>query len=656
MRSMKARGMESMAMSEISNPKVRAFTETDTFGESVGMNGNGFGFKSSRQASEEVRPERVHSVPLPQDAIPHMVTEPLPDSLPRPEAVRSGNLSVGSPSEMSPTAKQAVPHTCWLQKSRSFTTRRRSISKGEAFALSKTQASLSVPHSVLGVLNPMGHFRNFWDFIGIFLLAMDTIFLPVQFVAEDFYEMFPILKVKSQIAVFYWFIDILISFFTGYLDKGTLVDDHRAIARRYIKSWFVPDLVVTAIDLVLMFTGEESSTAQSAGTRVLRLLRLCRVVRLGKLTRAAAFLRDRFESDVAYTQFTLIIAMLSMMLLEHVIACGWFGLGSLSSESHTWITSSSKEGQSFTLLYTTSLRWALSQLGIGGTNIEAVNVREGIYTAVVALVSLLTFSTVISFMTSLIGTLQHKRMEETQQFGLLRRFLRSNRIPEDLRQRVTRFLQHAYSERGANSEEPYILELLSESLHAELQIARYQDCFTSMPFFAKLFRNNFLSLQEEQVMQTIANKAMTIVETADDDVIFCHGNMATATYFALDESCNMLYLRLTCSALKPKGREWITEMCLWTEWLHLGDLITSSFSKFIAIKSQEFCAIVSKSGPCQVQAHHYALEYVEAMNDAEDVSDIWQRPVKEMSPPPPISDMENIFGWSSAMSRVLPSP
>lgn len=653
MRSLKARGMESTAISEISNPKRRSFTETDFFGESVSMTR----FKCSRQPSDGGgRPERVHSVPLPEDASPQLVTvtEPLPDCLPRPEAVRSGNLSLGS--ETSPMAKHAVPHTCWLQKTQSVTTRRRSISKGEAFALSKTQASLSAPQSLLGVLNPMGHFRNFWDFTGICLLAMDTIFLPVQFVTEDFYEMFPILQIKSQIAVFYWFIDIVISFFTGYLDKGSLVDDHRAIARRYIKSWFLPDLVVTAIDLVLMFMGEVSSTAQSAGTRVLRLLRLCRVVRLGKLTRAAAFLRDRFESDVAYTQFTLIIAMLSMMLLEHVIACGWFGLGSLSSESLTWISANSKEGQSFTLLYTTSLRWALSQLGIGGTNIEAVNVREGIYTAVVALVSLLTFSTVISFMTSLIGTLQHKRMEETQQFGLLRRFLRSNRIPEDLRQRVTRFLQHAYSERGANSEEPYILELLSESLHAELQIARYQDCLTSMAFFAKLFRNNFLSLQEEQVMQTIANKAMTIVETAEDDVIFCHGNMASATYFALDESCNMLYLRLTCSTLKPKGREWITEMCLWTEWLHLGDLITSSFSKFIAIKSQEFCAIVSKSGPCQVQAHHYALEYVEAMNEAEDVSDLWQKPAKEMSPPPPMSDMEHIFGWSGAMSRVLPSP
>lgn len=41
-----------------------------------------------------------------------------------------------------------------------------------------------------------------------------------------------------------------------------------------------------------------------AGTRVLRLLRLFRVVRLGKVTRFASFLRDKFESEVAYTQFS----------------------------------------------------------------------------------------------------------------------------------------------------------------------------------------------------------------------------------------------------------------------------------------------------------------------------------------------------------------
>lgn len=36
----------------------------------------------------------------------------------------------------------------------------------------------------------------------------------------------------------------------GYLDKGQLIDDHRAIAKRYLKSWFIPDIVVTIIDVV----------------------------------------------------------------------------------------------------------------------------------------------------------------------------------------------------------------------------------------------------------------------------------------------------------------------------------------------------------------------------------------------------------------------
>ncbi|CAK9059777.1 unnamed protein product, partial [Durusdinium trenchii] len=551
-------------------------------------------------------------------------------------------------SPRSPGQSISVPYSCWLQKSSSGT-RRRSISKGEAFAISKTKARLDEPSLTcwFGVLSPMGHFRNVWDFFGILLLALDMIFLPLQFVSNSLYQEFPILDAKSKTAVFYWSFDIVLSFFTGYIEKGLLVESHRQIALRYIKSWFFPDLIVTIIDLVLQFVGEESR-AESAGTRVLRLLRLCRVVRLGKLTRAAAFLRDKFESEVAYTQFTLGIAMLGMLLLEHVIACGWFGLGKMEMEE-TWISRLPYQG-SFALYYTMSLRWALSQLGIGGTQIEAVNEQEGIYTVMVAVVSLLTFSTVISFMTSLISTLQHKRMEETHQFGLLRRFLRVNRIPDELRQRITRFLQHAYSERGSNSDDPYILELLSENLHAELQLARYQECLNILPFFAQIFRSNLLSIAEEQVLHGLARKAMWVHETAEDDVIFCHGNAATAAYFALNGS--LLYLQLMASAVQAKRGQWICEMSLWTDWAHLGDLLTQSFSKVIEIRVQEFCEIVSKAGACQIHAHHYALEYVEALNLADEVSDLWSPPLLSEE-----LDMENPFGLGSngtKLQQVVP--
>jgi hypothetical protein len=56
--------------------------------------------------------------------------------------------------------------------------------------------------------------------------------------------------------------------------------------------------------------------------------------------------------------------------------------------------------------------------------------------------------------------------QETQQFGLLRRFLRTNNISSNLSQRITRFLQYTYHQRETNSHDPYILAYLSKSLQA----------------------------------------------------------------------------------------------------------------------------------------------------------------------------------------------
>ena len=57
--------------------------------------------------------------------------------------------------------------------------------------------------------------------------------------------------------------------------------------------------------------------------------------------------------------------------------------------------------------------------------------------------------------------------QETQQFGLLRRFLRVNKVSSNLSQRITRFLQYTYHQREANSHDPYILDYLSKALKAE---------------------------------------------------------------------------------------------------------------------------------------------------------------------------------------------
>ncbi|CAK9063243.1 unnamed protein product [Durusdinium trenchii] len=540
----------------------------------------------------------------------------------------------------------AVPLECWLHRAKTCNSRGGTATAAtKSFGLAPADDAPSAvprsaaPHRVLGaaktvpgmwmrkwsscVLSPTGHFRNFWDLLGILLLICDAIALPLQFVSPALYDELPALKVIATMEVFFWSTDIALSFCTGYLDKGNLILNRKDIALQYLKSWFLPDLVVTLIDLVITFFSD--SEADRASTRILRLLRLFRVVRLGKLTRFASFLRDKFESEVAYTQFTLLLLIIGMILLEHFIACGWFGIGSLDLGGRmTWVEASGAENSSFTLQYTHSLRWAFSQLGIGGTNIEATNEAEGIYSAGVALVSLIIFSTIMGSMTSLVSTLQSKRMEQTQQFGLLRRFLRTSQVHDGLSQRVTRFLHYTYHERMANSDDPYILDFLSKSLQAELQLARYSSQLMRMVFFADVLGNG-LSLQEGKSLQTLASQAISLHSLAEDDVVFCAGHAACSAYMVTSGSMRYLQGGFEKDASNDL---WISEMCLWTSWHHVGDLVCHSFCKLVAIHSEDFCRIISASVPLQVQAHEYAAVYVEKMNSAASVDDLRIREVQ----------------------------
>eukprot|EP00435_Cladocopium_sp_Y103_P074113 s223_g46.t2 len=537
------------------------------------------------------------------------------------------------------------PLPCWVTRPRLYRSRRGGNAETLRSAIAK---DLDSPP--FWILNPTGHFRNLWDFIGIGLLILDTMILPVQFVNEDFYSLYPSLAVNSRIAVFYWLADIVLSFFTGYLKKGALVTSRRKIAWNYLRSWFLPDSIVTIIDMILEFS-TNSSEANRASTRILRLLRLFRVVRLGKLTRFAAFLRDRFETQVASVRFSLVIIMTGMMLLEHVIACGWFGLGSMeSANGRTWLTEYKLQDETFFKQYTASLRWAFQQLGIGGTDIEATNEREGAYSLMVALISLVNFSTIISSMTSLVSALQSRRMEETQQFGLLRRFLRINNIGANLSQRITRFLQFTYHQRETNSHDPYILDYLSKSLQAELQLARYSDCLAHLPFLDQLLTSDGMSVQENHIMQTLAQRAVAILDSAEDDVVFCHGCKADATYFTLHGA--LRYLKNDDPPSRVRFGQWISEMCLWTEWLHVGDLLSVSFAKLVAINVNEFCNIIATAGAVQVQAHEYAISFVEQLNKEIDVNDLWQMV------PQVAKKYTNVKKdtWSEYFSSSLPFP
>ena len=508
------------------------------------------------------------------------------------------------------------PRACWVERSRSHMPRRRSLSAEVTKSL-QVVPDAPVPY----VLSPTGHFRNAWDFFGILFLMNDAVVIPLQLAQVNLFSMFPALLAISQVALLYWCTDIPISFLTGFLDKGNLVQDYGRIARHYACSWFVPDLAVTFTDVLLWFSDESVADGPST-TRILRFLRLFRLIRLGKLTRVSAFLRDYFESQVASIQFSLLLVMLGMLLLEHMIACCWYGLGSYDPEARTWLTASSLRDDTFFKQYTSSLRWSFAQLGIGGTQLEAVTETEGLYTIVVGVVSLISSSTVISSMTSLVSALHRRRMEETHQFGLLRRFLRHNSVSPSLSQRITRFLSYTYYEtQSLSHEQPHILNLLSKSLQAELHFARYQFCLSKQAFLGQIL-GRALSFQEGHVLQNIAMQGVAILDAGEDDLVYCFGADADACFYSLHGS--LRYLQKEKAPEDVPVGVWISEMCLWTTWSHTGDVVSTSMSRIAALHVDSFCKGISSAADLQRQAHFYAMEYLEELNQQKDVTDLWQ--------------------------------
>ncbi|CAE7662893.1 unnamed protein product, partial [Symbiodinium sp. CCMP2456] len=465
------------------------------------------------------------------------------------------------------------------------------------------------------VLSPSGSFRNVWDLLGVLCLMWDVIMIPLQMFELDF-ELQVGLDWLSRLEMVFWAVDMLLAFFTGFVDRGILILDLRRIRQHYLLHWFGIDFSILLTDFLLEFAFVES-LGEVKAAKFLRLIRLLRIIRLGKLTHVSIFLRDQLKSRVACIQLNLGIVLLCIVLLQHVVACCWHGIASLSADS--WLDQHSMRNQRVSFQYATAMRWSLAQLGIGGTEIEAVSYAEAVYSVVVAFVSLISFSTVISSMTSLISSLNKAKVEETDQFWLLRKYLRDKHIAGSLAERITDFLRYAYHTHATQTaDRPYILQLLSKPLQGELSFRIYRDSILKISFLAEVAQT--VAVHNDSAFHKLASEAVSIIDTGTGDVVFSTYGEAEASYLPLQGTLRYLHGQ---GEQDTEGHTWIAEMALWTKWLHAGDLLSVNFSRLVCLDSQEFCNSMFTSLELRNRAHLYAKLYLERLRQQRILTDLW---------------------------------
>ncbi|CAJ1356731.1 unnamed protein product [Effrenium voratum] len=467
--------------------------------------------------------------------------------------------------------------------------------------------------------HPGSRYRAWWNFLGMMLLCYDMVVIPLRFFSLPEVAFTAIMSWVTQL---YWNCDLLLNFITGYYDAGVLILDLRKTAKHYLASWFVFDVAVVSIDwMIVALNARDDDTAGVARlSKTIRTLRFLRLVRMGRMVKAGAVmdsLQDQLGSQSAAIHYSILKIVVRLILINHAIACFWYGIAVADESVSNWVRQYQMEGRSTAFVYFTALQWAFANLGVGYVSLDAVNLNERVFSVFVTFCSLIVFSTLVSSVTSLMARLAKMKDEESQQLRLLRRFLTHNCIDAELSHRITTFLQYtlaAQNEARSMNQLP-LLSLLSTPLQAELQLQRHRDCLGQCAFFNSLLQHD--SLHVVRIMRDVALKSMTHAVHASGDVIFVAGSIAGSCYFLASGPHSYMW--------EDQRREklcniWVAEMCLWSPWVHVGDLVAEDISRLVAMEVTAFCECVNKSVETREMAVAYASQYVEALNEKSETN------------------------------------
>lgn len=401
---------------------------------------------------------------------------------------------------------------------------------------------------------------------------------------------------------FYWVVDIVINFLTGYHTNGQVEMRFEKITRRYLKSWFMPDVSIILVDIsLLVLEGGSTTLILRLGRfgrflRLLRAIRLLRILKLGE--NFSDMINDILPSQAALLIATLVRYVIGLFFLNHYIACMWYGIavvsGSEAGGEKTWVNEFGLDGEPSRYKYAMALHWSLTQFSPATNNIVPQNYTERSFAIVVVMLALVCFSSFLSGITGLLTQLQALGMGNRREEAQLREFLSSRRIKLALRNQIWRFFR-SYSRQSSQCKvegDIGVLRVIPESLMIELHTEVYLKILMSNAIFSTV------SDLEVLVFEKVCHVAMSESMWVPNQDVFVSGYEATKA-FVISSGC----LSYATAFNLDKEHEmtagnWVTELTLWLKWIHCGQLQALSPSNLVELDSAKFqMVIVSWGGP-----------------------------------------------------------
>jgi hypothetical protein len=473
------------------------------------------------------------------------------------------------------------------------------------------------------ITKPTSVRRLYWEVAGVCLLMYDIIMIPISFFnpKESFFLTF-----MEWVTQIFWTFDMVASLFTGYISQGIVVMDQPSIIRHYLRTWFwidvlvvVPDWALTGVRLSAKSSSEDGHAGVGSLLKTVRAIRVIRLLRLTKMRKYIIRWKDSIESQITFIMFEAVQQCVFIMLLQHFVGSVWYLVGDLTRDlfDNNWIEAYGWTGaEDLSYRYLSSLHWSLSHFALGTSTLHATNSIERVFSILVMLLGLMTFTFFTSSCVSWLTQIRQLKGQTEDQFWLLRRYFRQHNIQGGFRFRLLKYLQYQADQLKDSIPESKltVLALLSENMRNELEFLVHYYPLRVHPLFAYAESSSQHRLYALS-MSTFRNKAY-----AREDMIFQRGIQAPSMYIPSSGTC--LYATPTLRAKTTIERgNWLCEHALWVSWTCRGDCICETDVVMIEVDVKDFILSIPEDEVLWLFVSRYADTFVAWLND-EDVGEI----------------------------------
>ncbi|XP_053228750.1 potassium/sodium hyperpolarization-activated cyclic nucleotide-gated channel 2 [Podarcis raffonei] len=344
------------------------------------------------------------------------------------------------------------------------------------------------------IIHPYSDFRFYWDFTMLLFMVGNLIIIPVgiTFFKDETTAPWIVFNVVSDT---FFLMDLVMNFRTGIVieDNTEIILDPERIKKKYLKTWFVVDLVSSIpVDYIFLIVEKGIDSEVYKTARALRIVRFTKILSLLRLLRLSRLIRyiHQWEEifhmtyDLASAVMRIINLIGMMLLLCHWDGCLQFLVPMLQDfPSDCWVSINGMVNDSWSELYSFALFKSMSHMLCIGYGRQAPESMTDIWLTMLSMIVGATcYAMFIGHATALIQSLDSSRRQYQEKYKQVEQYMSFHKLPADFRQKIHDYYEHRYQ--GKMFDEDSILEELNEPLREEIVNFNCRKLVASMPLFA----------------------------------------------------------------------------------------------------------------------------------------------------------------------------